>query len=228
MRQFDTDVADAQDLLTRLERQLVGAKAQLGTDWEYLPEYNQITQELVALKAEMDAPDAGVQDSPATDADGSSDVGQEQTTTALALPEALNSEDETDPLPSANVLASQVLVREAIEAVWEMHRERYRLTDEPVVGDAGGDEEEIADGIESSGVDAHVQAEPANVGPGVNGAWVTPQPLMPCAQPSMPAGEVAAPELALALREPAQGTGQGLGQGRRRKGQRHEGQLSLW
>ena len=122
------DVVVARDRgIGRLEKQLIGAKAQLGTDWEYLPEYTRIAQELVALKAEMDAPTQGTATSTEAGGEGSDEEDSVQTSTVLTLPDAATHDDETDPPPSANVLASQVQVREAIEAVWEMHRERYAL-----------------------------------------------------------------------------------------------------
>jgi len=126
LRQLDADVTDAQDLLGRLEKQLIGARAQLGTDWEYLHEYTQIKQELTMLKAEMDGSEQG-ESSACETGDDDSDVARDTPApTAVAALEA--KPDEADPPPSANVLASQVQVREAVEAVWEMHRERYALT----------------------------------------------------------------------------------------------------
>jgi hypothetical protein len=50
------------------------------------------------------------------------------------------------------VLASQALVREAVEVVWEMHRERYRLAETEPDSDGIGDVEpcdgEGTDGVE--------------------------------------------------------------------------------
>lgn len=152
LRALDAKLADRADWLTRLEKELADTQGQLGRAWEHTAEWDALEAELAQIDADLNAEQT---------TKGTGDVAADGTATDSLLPAPeLPEAQEADEPPSAEVLASQALVRQALEEILRMHNEMPALTDEGDENEAsGGEMSESVAPIVSMGRDSKVMSD---------------------------------------------------------------------
>lgn len=132
LRALEAKLADKVDWLARLEKELADTQGQLSRAWEHTAEWDALQAELAQIDATLNAEQT---------TEGTGDIATDGTATENLLPvPALPETQEADEPPSAEVLASQTLVRQALEEILRMHNDMPALTDEALDGDVGSGE----------------------------------------------------------------------------------------